>query len=143
MRERLELVSQGIHQARPTLGERLVGEPSVLRVGGALLPVVEVGDDYLLAGRAGKVLVPTRYCIVGSAAHGEQPEIVGRNLIEVLEEWAVDTPVVSVKTREVELRGQLVDVAPDHISLRTPMGETIHAGVDAITLVKLAADAAR
>ncbi len=103
---------------------------------GRTLPITLVGRDFLGAGQPPSVLVPSGRAVLARAATDHRPQSSDISLVEELRGLADFGATVRVEAECGPLHGILARVGPDHLVLRTGMGEHI-IGLDGISLLAL------
>jgi hypothetical protein len=100
--------------------------------GEALVPVDEVGADYVMAGSA---IVPSATAVLRSRGH-EPPLHAERSLAEVLGHACRRGADLDVRAQGSLVAGRLVKVSRDHLVLLAG-GEEIVVGLGAVELIRL------
>lgn len=113
------------------------GAAELRSVDGSLLPIEELGQDFVAAGGS-TLLCPHTHLVAYRAAVGSAPALTDETLVVRLRLWARKGARVLVRTSEGSVfRGRLVRVGPDHFELASEVGSILVA-TTMVAWVKLA-----
>ena len=84
---------------------------------GRLLPLVEVGSDYAIAGLQGDFLVHLETAIFTTGGRGHRPRRTDLTWLAVARSWAAEGRKVQVRTLQSLIEGFLIAAARDFVTV--------------------------
>ena len=98
---------------------------------GTLLPLVEVGTDYALAGLEGDVLVRIERALFTMGVRGRRPKGTELTWLIVVRDWAAEGRKVQVRALERSIEGFLSAAARDFLTVEGTHGSMFipHAAI--------------